>query len=369
VVNREQLQDTEAHLTATTARETCSQLNSLCWPIPCAGTEKAHEPRAARGLEGGWQKATLTQRKALSMGRLREGRSVQILRLLKQTWLEWYESRAFEVGAALAFYAIFSVAPVMVLAFTAASLVLGGEAAQGRLTQEIESTVGHTVAVAIQATAQYTYQSGSSIPATVLSIVFFGFGATGLFSQLQSALNEIWEVEPKPGRGLRGSLHDRFGSFLAVLGISALLLADLLVTAVLSSLSQILPTSPTREGFPLWWAVTFVISWAFLTLAIALVYRILPDAKIAWRDVWVGAGSSGLLFLLGNHLIGWYLAAAGITSVYGAAGSIVIVLLWVYYSSQVGLFGAEFTRVYAKHRGAPLEPKKNAVRVNRRGPA
>jgi membrane protein len=109
------------------------------------------------------------------------------------------------------------------------------------------------------------------------------------------------------------------------------------------------------------------VSWAFLTLAIALVYRILPDAKIAWRDVWVGAGVSALLFLLGNHLIGWYLAATSVTSVYGAAGSIVIVLLWVYYSSQVVLFGAEFTRVYAKHRGSPLEPQENAMRINRKG--
>jgi len=290
---------------------------------------------------------------------------VQFVRLLKEASLKWYQSRTFELGAALAFYAIFSVAPVIVLAFTAASLVLGSEVAQGRLTQEIESTVGHTVAVAIQATAQYTYQSGSSVPATVLSIVFFGFGATGLFSQLQSALNAIWEVEPKPGRGLRGILRDRLGSFLAVLGASVLLLAALLVTAALSSLGRILPSSAALESLPLWRTVTFAVSLAFLTLAIALVYRILPDAKIAWRDVWVGAGSSGLLFLLGNHLIGWYLAAAGITSVYGAAGSIVIVLLWVYYSSQAVLFGAEFTRVYAKHRGARLEPKKYAVRVTR----
>jgi membrane protein len=294
---------------------------------------------------------------------------VQVLRLLKQTWLQWYQSRAFELGAALAFYAIFSIAPVVVLAFTAASLVLGPEAAQGRLVQEIESSVGHTVAVAIQATSQYTYRSGSGIPATVLSILFFGFGATGLFSQLQSALNAIWEVKPKPGRGLRGILRDRLGSFLAVLGASALLLAAMLVTAALSSLGRVLPSSATLEGISFWRAIAFAVSWAFLTLAIALVYRILPDAKIAWRDVWVGAGSCGVLFLLGNHLIGWYLAAAGITSVYGAAGSIVIVLLWVYYSSQVVLFGAEFTRVYAKHRGAPLEPKENAVRVTRKGHA
>jgi membrane protein len=289
-----------------------------------------------------------------------------IVRLLKQTGLEWCQSRTFEMGAALAFYAIFSVAPVIVLAFTVASLVLGKEAAQGRLNQGIESTVGHTVAVAIQATAKHTYQSHSGIWATVLSIVFFGFGATGLFSQLQTALNAIWEVEPKPGRRLRRILRDRLGSFLAVLAASALLLAALLVTAALSAISRILPSSPTLESLPLWRNVTFLVTTAFLALAIALVYRILPDAKIAWRDVWVGAGASAVLFLLGNHLIGWYLAAAGVTSVYGAAGSTVIVLLWVYYSSQVVLFGAAFTRIYAKHRGSPLEPKENAVRVNRK---
>jgi membrane protein len=304
--------------------------------------------------------------KALLMGRPSRWKPVQIVRLLQQTVLEWYTSKTFERGAALAFYAIFSIAPIIVLTFTVASLILGKEAAQSRVTHDIESTVGHTVAMAIQTTAQYTYKSGSGVPATVLSVVVFAFGATGLFLQLQSALNAIWEVTLKPGRGLRGLLRDRFGSFLAVLGISALLLAELLVTAALAALGRILPSAPTPQGFPLWRTVTFVVAAAFLTLTIALVYRILPDAKIAWRDVWVGAVVSALLFLLGNHLIGWYLAASSITSVYGAAGSIVIVLLWVYYSSQVVLFGAEFTRVYAKYRGSPLEPKENAMRVDRK---
>lgn len=288
---------------------------------------------------------------------------VRVLRLLKQTSLEWYQSRAFELGAALAFYAIFCIAPVMVLAFTAASLFLGPEAAQGRLAKEIESTVGPTVAVAVQATAQYTYRSGSGIPATVLSIVFFVLGATGFFSQMQSALNAVWQVAPRPGRGVRQMLRDRLGSFLAILGTSTLLLAALLVTAALSALGQILPASLTFEGLALWKSVTFVVSWAFLTLAIAMVYRVLPDVKTAWHDIGVGAGATGLLFLLGNHLIGWYLAVVGVTSVYGAASSTVIVLLWVYYSSQVVLFGAEFTRIYAAQRGARLERKAHAVRV------
>lgn len=295
-------------------------------------------------------------------GRTAHSGRLPIMSLLKRTWLEWYGSNAFEMGAALAFYAIFAIAPVIVLAFTAASLVLGPDAAQGRLAEEIERTVGHTVAMAVQATAQYTYRSGSSLPATVVSIVFFAFGATGFFSQLQSALNAVWEVEPKPGRGLRGILGDRLGSFLGILGTSALLLAALLVTTAITAVGRIAPASTMPTSSSHWWPVTFVVSWAFLTLAVALVYRVLPDVQIAWRDVWIGAGATGLLFLLGNHLIGWYLAVAGFTSVYGAASSIIIVLLWVYYSSQAVLFGAEFTRVYASHRGASPEPKEYAVR-------
>ncbi len=291
---------------------------------------------------------------------------MRIGRVLKQTGLEWWNSNAFEVAAALAFYAIFSIAPVIVLAFTAASLVLGPEAAQGRLNKEIESSVGPTVAEAVEATSLYTYRSGSGVPATILSIVFFGFGATGLFTQLQIALNAIWQVTPKPGRGLRDVLRDRLGSFLTVLGTSTLLLAALLVTATLAALGRILPESLTREGVPFWRGMTLVVSWAVLTLAIALVYRVLPDIRIAWRDVWVGASVTGLLFLFGNHLIGWYLAVAGVTSVYGAAGSLVIVLLWVYYSSQAVLIGATFTRVYATHRGAHPEPKENAIRLDER---
>ncbi len=153
-----------------------------------------------------------------------------IVRLLKETWSQWYQSNAFQVGAALAFYAIFSVAPVIVLAFTAASVVLGPDVAQGRMTNEIESISGHTVAVAVQATAQHTYRSGSSVPATILGIIFFGFGATGFFSQLQTALNAIWQVDSQAGQRRRRILRDRLGSFLALLGTSTLLLAALLMT-------------------------------------------------------------------------------------------------------------------------------------------
>ena len=165
------------------------------------------------------------------------------------------------------------------------------------------------------------------------------------------------------GPGTARILGDRLGSFLGVLGTSALLLSALLVTAAISALGRMVPSSVIPFSSTLWWIVTFVVSWAFLTLAVALVFHVLPDVKIAWRDVWIGAGATGLLFLLGNHLIGWYLAVAGVTSVYGAASSVIIVLLWVYYSSQAVLFGAEFTRVYAKHRSARAEPEAFAIRT------
>ena len=208
--NREQLQDAGADLTAATILETRRQLNSLLPTLmqqqakPVTSGKDACRPR--RLCRPKKRRADRTRRHrpgegSFSMSRLREWRSVQILYLLKQSWLEWYQSRAFEHGAALAFYAIFSIAPVIVLAFTAASLALGREAAQGWLTQEIESTVGQTVAHAIQATAQYTYRSGSNVPATVLSIVFFGFGATGAFQPTANRAERNLEGRAETGAG------------------------------------------------------------------------------------------------------------------------------------------------------------------------
>ena len=217
---------------------------------------------------------------------------------------------------------------------------------------------------AIESTLSYAYASGSGTTATIISLALLLFAATGLFSQLQDALDIIWEVQPNPAQGA-GVLKDRFWSFVMVLAIGAMLLCLLVAHAVVLAVGRFVDASQIPGSLHVWHALDLAISFVFLTLLMALIYQVLPDVRIAWRDVWVGAGLTALLFLLGNYLIGLYLSRSTIASAYGAAGSFVVILLWVYYASQALLFGAEFTQVYAKRGGRPIEPADNAVAVAR----
>ena len=288
-----------------------------------------------------------------------------IVQMLKKAALDWYDDNTFMLGAALAYYAVFATAPVLLITIAVASLALGKEAAQGQLVQRIADTVGPTVARAIESTLTYAYTSGSGTTATILSLALLVFAATGLFSQLQNALNLIWKVKPKPGRGMLGVLKDRFWSFVMVLVIGALLLGLLVVNGAMLALGRFLGASSSPGGLHVWDALQLLLSFMFLTVLIALVYQVLPDVRIAWRDVWVGAGLTALLFLLGNYLISLYLSRSATASAYGAAGSFAVILLWVYYASQALLFGAEFTQVYAKRGGRPIAPTDNATAVTR----
>ncbi len=184
-------------------------------------------------------------------------------------------------------------------------------------------------------------------------------------SQLQDALNIIWDVKPKPGRGVPGVLKDRFWSFVMVLAVGALLLCLLGVHAVVLMVGRFVDASQIPGNLYVWHALDLAISFVFLTLLMALVYKVLPDVRIAWRDVWVGAGLTALLFLLGSYLIGLYLSRSATASAYGAAGSFAVILLWAYYASQALLFGAEFTQASAKRNGRPIAPTDNAVAVTR----
>jgi len=287
-------------------------------------------------------------------------KQVKPVRLLAQTAVQWYEDQALELGAALAYYAVFSISPIILLSVAAASMFLGKSAAEGRIEQQIKNSVGPTVADAIQGTLAYNYRRGSGEWATIIGIAILIFAAMGFFSQLQSALNKIWKVRPKPGRGLWGTLRDRFMSFVAVLGACLLLLASLLISATLSALIYSLPASEIPVRFQLWQTMTLCCSFVSLTLAMALILQYLPDVIIAWRDVWLGAATSAAMVILGNHLISLYLRWSGTSAAYGAAGSFVVVLLWAYYSAQILLFGAEFTQVHVRSRGKPIEPTENA---------
>ncbi|MHB0956210.1 MAG: YihY/virulence factor BrkB family protein [Pirellulaceae bacterium] len=296
-------------------------------------------------------------------------KQVPPLRLLIATAKEWYEDKALELGAALAYYTVFAVSPIVLLTIAIASKFLGRDAAEGRIKQQIETTVGPTVAEAIQSMLAYNYRSGAGLLASIIGVVVLLVAAMGFFGQLQSALNTIWDVRPKPGAGWWRTVQDRFLSFLAVLGACLLLLAGLLASAAMSALANILPSVEMAATLHLWQALTLGVLFVLLTLAFGLVYQYLPDVKIAWRDVWIGAAVTAALAILGNYLISLYLRWSGTTSAYGAAGSIVVILMWGYYSAQILLFGAEFTQVYARRLGNPIEPSENAERVTPNDPS
>ena len=284
--------------------------------------------------------------------------------MLKESFKEWKEDDALQLGAALAYYTIFSIAPLLLIVIAVAGLVWGREAAAGAIYRELDGFVGRDGALAIQTMVDNAAKQGdkSGIVATVIAAVTALFGATGVFAQLQSSLNKIWNVEPKPERGIMGFIMTRVISFGMILGIGFLLLVALVVSTFLSAVdAYMVGLLPGAER--LLQAVSFVLSLAVIALLFAMIFRFLPDVKIAWRDVWIGAAITALLFTVGKFLIGFYLGHSSTASVFGAAGSLVVVLIWIYYSTQILFFGAEITQVYARRYGSNIVPDEHAVQV------
>jgi membrane protein len=280
-------------------------------------------------------------------------------RLLVSAVRHWWEADTFQLGAALAYYGIFAVAPILVVALAVAGMVFGEEAARGHLAEQLREVVGPAVAAAIEETLRSVHTTGSGWLATLLAVGVLLVAALGLFTQLQSALNTIWDVRPRSA-GLWRVVRDRFWSFLLVLSIGGLLLASLIASAALTAASRFIDLSDWPGGKYLLFALHWLVLLGLLSVLFALSYKVLPDVPINWSDVWVGAGVTALLFAVGSYLIGLYLGLASPASAYGAAGSLVVVLLWIYYSSQVVLFGAEFTRAYAEKCGKERRPADNA---------
>lgn len=260
----------------------------------------------------------------------------------------WLDDKSPQLGAALAYYAIFSIAPLLVVAIGIAGLVFGEEAAHGQITGEVEHLVGHQGGEAVETMLQSASKPENGILGTILGIGMLLIGAMGLFGQLQDTLNTIWDVEPKPGRGVWGMLRDRFLSFSMVLGVCFLLLISLIVSSALAAIGGLLGDWQTALGGQI--GIT-LFDLLVITILFALIFRFLPDADIAWRDVWFGAGITAVLFTFGKFLIGFYLGQAGIGSAYGAAGSLAVLLVWLYYAAQIFLFGAELTKVWADEFG------------------
>jgi membrane protein len=290
-------------------------------------------------------------------------RKPSIIKLLKETIKEWNEDKVPLWAAALAYYTIFSLAPLLIIAIAIAGAIFGEDAARGQLDTQIQGLLGAEGAAAVQSMLQNARKpnSGGTLT-TIFGVATLLFGASGVFGQLQDALNTIWQVKPKPKQALIGFLQSRFLSFASVLVVGFLLLVSLVLSAVLSGVSSFL------SGWIGNWAIVgevlnFVVSFGVIAVLIAAIYKFLPDVEVPWKDLWVGAAVTALLFNIGKFLIGLYLGSSGVSSTYGAASSLVVILIWVFYAAQIVLFGAEFTQVYAKYRGSGIRPSKHAVPV------
>jgi membrane protein len=277
-------------------------------------------------------------------------------RLIRDTFNSFLEDRAFRMAAALAYYSVFSMAPLVLMVIGIASQVFDKEAARKRILGEIATTVGSSAQDALEKILEPSGNSSNGVIATIVGVALLLFGASGVFAELQDALNNIWKVKPKPGLGIMAMVKDRLLSFTVVLGTGFLLLVSLVLSAVLSALGAWMEARLPGAAW-VWHILNSVVSFAVVAALFAMIYKILPDAKIAWRDVWIGAVVTAALFTIGKALIGVYLGQSGLATSYGAAGSVVVLLTWVYYSALILLFGAEFTHVYAvnTHRVQPTE--------------
>ena len=283
-----------------------------------------------------------------------------VWRLVKDTVVQWTEDQPFQLAAALSYYTLFSLAPLLIVVIAVAGFAFGHDAAQARIAETLQGLVGPESAQAIQSIVQNaSRRPETGLLSSVVGIGVLLIGAGGVVGQLQTSLNTMWGVAPKPGQGVWGFLHQRFISFAMVLGIGFLLVVSLAASAVLTAFTQFAGQWLGTNAF-LVHGLDLVISFAFVTALFAMIYKFLPDVRIEWRDVGVGAALTSLLFTIGKILIGIYLGTSGVTSAYGAAGSLITVLLWVYYSSLIFFLGAEFTQVYARDYGSGVVPAENA---------
>ncbi len=278
--------------------------------------------------------------------------------LLRETFAEWQRDNCLRLGAALAFYTLLSLAPLLMVTIAIVALVFGDDFAHGEVMGRVESLVGAEAAATLREMVERASQPRSGLLATAIGLAMSALGASGVFGQLQQALNDIWDVRPAPGRGWRGLVAGRVRAFSMLLLIGFLIVVSLgagaAVTALAEQIGKLFPGALVTARI-----ADLLTSFGVTALLFALLFKVLPDLSIRWSDVAVGAAVSAGLFAVGRLGIAWYLGRASGASVYGAAGSLIVLLLWIYYSSQLLFFGAEFTQVYARRHGS-LRPEAGA---------
>ncbi len=284
--------------------------------------------------------------------------------LLKQTFSEWLEDKVPQLGAALAYYTVFSLAPLVLLLLAIVGFLFRNDPAGAwqKVTEQMSYFLDKSAIDVVQGIAQKASQPNKGVVATSIGILLALFGASGVFGQLQDALNTIWGVKAKPGVGIMGFIRSRFLSFAMVAGVCFLLLVSLVLESLLKSLSHYVQAM-LPGGIVIALVVYSIFDLAVVVLLFACIFKFLPNVKIQWRDVWIGAVMTAIFFAIGKWALGLYLGSGTAASAYGAASSLITLLLWIYYSSQILLFGAEFTQVYAARAGRAFVPDKYAERL------
>lgn len=286
--------------------------------------------------------------------------SQDLISVVKQTFSEWQEDKVSRLAAALAYFAVFSIPPVLVIAIAIAGMVYGQQAAQQQLLNQLNGVLGEQGLGAIETILQQADRPGGELLPTVISLGLLFFAGSAVFVQLQDAMNTIWGVAPDPDRGIMGTIKDRLFSFILILGIGLLLLASLVVSALLSTFNSYIAGLFPGASIVLW-LVNLLVSLGVVMLLFAAIFKVIPDVEIAWSDVWVGAFITAVLFQIGQFALSIYLGRSSPASAYGAAGSIIVLLLWIYYTAQILFLGAEFTQVYANRYGSHIRPDEDAV--------
>ncbi len=288
-----------------------------------------------------------------------------VIEIVGETFHEWSEDKASRLSAALAYYTVFSIPPLLVVAIGIASMFTDRATIEEQVVGQAGSLMGQQGAEGIRTILQSAEQPGNGeLLPTLFGLALLLFGASGVFTQLQDAMNTIFGVRPNPKRGIVGLIKDRFLSFTMVLAIGFILLVSLVLSTVLSAFSGFIGGLVTEAEVVLW-IVNFVISFGVFTALFAFIFKTIPDIEIAWRDVLIGAMATALLFKIGEYVLSFYFDRSDPTSAFGAAGSIILLLLWVYYSAQIIFLGAEFTEVYARVLGSGVKPQEGAIAITR----
>jgi membrane protein len=281
--------------------------------------------------------------------------------ILKTTYTGFLDDKVFKLSGSLAFTMVFSMGPLILIIITTTSFFFGRQAIEGRVYSQLEGFLGHDTALQLQEIIKHAAISSKTTLATVVGFIFLFIGATSVFSEMQDSINMIWGFKPKPKKGWVAFLKNRFLSFSVIIGLGVLLLVSLVISALVAALGDRIQMVIPGLSSILLHTINICVSLGFSEFIFAVVFKVLPDARVSWKDVFVGAGLTTFLFLLGKFAISYYISKANVGSTYGAAGAMVVLLLWIYYSSVILYFGAEFTLAFAGYSGRPIKPAKYAV--------